>query len=107
MLRTKVLDVKWVKCSGNVFRPGLATCVKVENELPVFAVIQTFFIKDEQVLFITTALETICLNEHVHAYKVLHTSEAPFVLDIKVILYHRIFDILMSYRGDTDLFSVP
>ena len=46
---------------------------------------QKILIKDEQVLFITTALETICLNEHVHAYKVLRTSEAPFVLDIKGI----------------------
>ena len=104
---TKVIDVKWVKCNGNVFRPGLAICVKVENELPVFHVIQKIVIKDEQVIFITTALETICLNEHVHAYKVLHTTEAPFVLDIKGIFYHRIFDILMSYGGDTDLFIVP
>ncbi len=48
----------------------------------------------------------LCLDEHIHAYKVADT-EAPYVLEIKDILHHKLFDILMSYGCDSDLFIVP
>ncbi len=103
---TKVLNVKWVKHCGNTYRSGLAVCVQVQNDMPVFHVIQNIVIKDEHILLITTALKTLCLDEHIHAYKVADT-EAPYVLEIKDILHHKLFDILMSYGCDSDLFIVP
>ncbi|KAG5271297.1 hypothetical protein AALO_G00178160 [Alosa alosa] len=106
-VRTKVLKVKWAKRNGAVFRPGLAVCVRTDNEMPVFHVIQNVVIKDEQVLLVTVALKTHCLDEHTHAFKVSHTTEAPFVLDVQTLLYHKIFDILTSYDCNSDLFIVP
>ncbi len=103
---TKVLNVKWVKHCGNTYRSGLAVCVQVQNDMPVFHVIQNIVIKDEHILLITTALKTLCLDEHIHAYKVADT-EAPYVLEIKDILHHKLFDILISYGCDSDLFIVP
>ncbi len=74
--------------------------------MPVFHVIQNIVIKHEHILLINTALKTLCLDEHIHAYKVAHTTEAPYVLEIKDILHHKLFDILMSYGCDSDLFIV-
>ncbi len=56
---TKVLNVKWVKHCGNTYRSGLAVCVQVQNDMPVFHVIQNIVIKDEHILLITTALKTL------------------------------------------------
>lgn len=106
-LWTKVLNVKWVKCCGNTYRSRLAVCVRVQNDMPVFHVIQNIVVKDEQILLITTALKTLCLDEHIHAYKVAHTTKALYVLEIRDILHHKSFDILMSYGCDSHLFIVP
>ncbi|KAK2815036.1 hypothetical protein Q7C36_023302 [Tachysurus vachellii] len=87
--------------------PGLVCENSKDKDMPVFHVIQNIVVKDEHVLLITTALKTVCLVEHIHAYKVAHTVEAPCVLDVKDILHHKLFDILMSYACDSDLFIVP
>nr|XP_021323512.1 uncharacterized protein LOC108180038 [Danio rerio] len=106
-LWTKVLSVKWVKFCGNTYRSGLAVCVKFQNDMPVFHAIQNVVTRDERILFITTALETSCLVEPVHAYKVAQTIETCYVLELNDILQHKPFDIVMSYGGDFDLFIVP
>lgn len=51
---SRVLKVKWAKVNGRIFRPQLAVCVRTDDEMPVFHVI-----KDEQVLLITVALQTV------------------------------------------------
>ncbi|CAL8391515.1 unnamed protein product [Arctogadus glacialis] len=75
--------------------------------MPVFHVIQNIVVRDECVLFITTAMKTLYLEEHVHAFKVMHTTEAPIVLEFKDLLHHKSFDILMSCGLDSDLFIIP
>ncbi len=42
--------------------------------MPVFHVIQNIVIKHEHILLINTALKMLCLDEHIHAYKVAHTT---------------------------------
>lgn len=105
-VRARVLKVKWAKVNGRMFRPELAVCVRTDNDMPVFHVIKNVLIKDEQVILMTDALKTRCLDEHTHAYKVSHTTGDPFVLDIKTLMY-RNFDVLTSYGTDDDLFIVP
>ena len=104
---TTIYNVKWIKSFGNLYRPGLAVCIGVENEMPVFHVIQNIVVRDECVHFITTAMKTLYLEEHVHAFKVMHTTEAPIVLEFKDLLHHKSFDILMSCGLDSDLFIIP
>ena len=104
---TTIYNVKWIKSFGNLYRPGLAVCIGVENEMPVFHVIQNIVVRDECVLFITTAMKTLYLEEHVHAFKVMHTTDAPIVLEFKDLLHHKCFDILMSCGLDSDLFYNP
>lgn len=104
-VRSRVLKVKWAKVNGRIFRPELAvTSVRID-EMPVFHVIKNVLIKDEQVLLITVVLKTHCLDEHTHAYKVSHTTDELFVLDIKSLFYKN-FDIVTSYGAD-DLYIVP
>lgn len=44
-IATKVLDVRWAKHLGNMYRPGFVVCLKVLNEMPVFTKSTMLFLK--------------------------------------------------------------
>lgn len=56
---TKVLNVRWAKHHGNMYRSGLAVCLKVHCEMPVFHKIHHVVVKDERLLLVTFALQTM------------------------------------------------
>lgn len=105
---TKVLNVRWAKHHGNMYRKGLVVCLKVHCEMPVFHKIYQVVVKDERLLLVTFALRTICVDEHFNAFKVVCTTDGPHVVDVKELFYYKAFDIQMSYScGDSSLFIVP
>ena len=105
---TKGLDVRWAKHHGNMYRPGLVVCLKVLNEMPVFHKIHRVVLKDERLLLCTFALQTLCIDEHFYAFKVVCTAEGPHVVDVKELFCYKAFDMQMSYSNeDSSLFIVP
>lgn len=65
--------------------------------------------KDEQVIPTGSGVETICFDEHYHAFKILFKPfKALKVFDVKELLYFKPVDVQMAY-GSTDsfLFIVP
>lgn len=108
-LSTNVLSVKWVKHHGTEYRRDLIVCVEVAIEMPVFIQIKTIVVKDEQVVLIGSDVETICFDEHCHAFKVaLKPSGMLKVFDVKELLYFKPVDVLMAYgTTDSSLYIVP
>ena len=105
---TKVLNVRWAKHNGTVYRPGLVVCVRVHCEMPVFQGIHHVVVKDGKFLLVTFALQTICLDEHLNAFKVLCTEVGPHVVDVKELFCHNALEIQTSYGSDnSNLFIVP
>lgn len=105
---TNVLNVKWAKYHGNMYRPGLVVCYAVHFEMPVFHKIHKIFVTDERLLFVTFALKCICLDEHLHAFKVVCTQDGPNVVDVKDLYTYKAYDKQMSYSCDnSDLFIIP
>lgn len=90
---TKVLNVRWAKHSGTVYRPGLVVCVRVHCEMPVFQRIHHVVVKDGKLLLVTLSLQTICLDEHFNAFKVVCTKVGPHVVDVKelFVIKHLIY----------------
>lgn len=101
--------VKWVKHDGSEYRPGLAVCLEMNAELPVFCKICSIVMKDEQVVFTGSGMETICFDEHYHAFKVMYKpSQALTVFSVQELLYFKPMDVQMSYKStDFSMFIVP
>ena len=96
--------MKWVKHHGTEYRHDLIVCVEVAIEMPVFCKIKTIVVKDEQVILIGSDVETICFDEHYHAFKVvLKPGGALNMFDVKELFYFKPVDVLMTY-GTTDCF---
>ena len=105
---TMVLDVKWAKHNGNLYCPGLVVCLKVLNDMPVFYKIQRVVVNDEKLLLITFSLQTLCLDEHLYAYKVVCTTDGSHVIFVKDLFCYKAFDVQMSYSdNDSSSFIVP
>lgn len=83
-------------------------CAKIDFEMPVFHEIQHVIMKEEHMLLVTYIMDTLCLVEHVNAYKVVRAAKRPNVFVIKELFYHKAFDIQMSYcSNDSSFFIVP
>ena len=108
-MSNNVLSVKWVKHYGTEYRPGLLVCVEVADEMPVFCKIRTLIVKDEQVILTGSVVETICFDEHYHAFKIVFKPfQALKVLDVQELLYFKPVDVQMAYgTTDSSLFIVP
>lgn len=103
---TKVLNARWAKHHGNMYRSSLVVCVKVQSEIPVFHKIHHVIVHDERLLLVTFVLQTMCLDEHFNAFKVVYNR--PHVVDVKELFCYKAFDIQMSYScDDASLFIVP
>ncbi|XP_023817614.1 uncharacterized protein LOC111948487 isoform X1 [Oryzias latipes] len=108
-ISTNVLSVKWVKHNGTEYKPGLIVCVEVANEMPVFYKIHTIFVKDEQVVLALSGVETVCFDEHYHAFKILlKPFQIVTVLNIQDLFYYKPMDVQMTYGpSDTSMYVVP
>ncbi|KAK0149552.1 hypothetical protein N1851_009708 [Merluccius polli] len=102
-LSTNVLSVKWVKHNGTEYRPGLLVCVEVAAEMPVFCQIQTVIVKDEQVTLTGSGVETVCFDEHYHAFKIVlkpfQAVKVVHVLVIQELVYFKPVDVQMGFVG--------
>ena len=108
-ISTNVLSVRWVKHHGTEYRPGLIVCVEVVDEMPVFCKISTIIVKDEQVILTGSGVETMCFDEHYHAFKILlKPFQALRVFDVEDLLYFKPVVVQMAYGPtDSSLFIVP
>lgn len=107
-VETKVLTVRWAKRSGIVYRSGLVVCVTVHCEMPVFHRIHNVVVQDGKLLLVTFSLQTLCLEEHFNAFKVVCTKIGPHIIDVTELHCHKAFDVQTSYGSDdSDMFIVP
>ncbi|KAJ8274815.1 hypothetical protein COCON_G00094400 [Conger conger] len=99
---TSVFSAKWIKHHGTEYRCDLIICTEVAFEMPVFCKIKTIAVKDDSVLLCGKLMETMCFDDHYHAFKVrLHPDRVVKVLDINQLCYFKPFDVQMKY-GTTD-----
>ena len=90
-----------------MYRPGLVVCPKVFSEMPVFQKMHCVVLKEDRLLLSTFALQTVCLDEHFQAFKVVCTADGPHVV-VKELLCYKAFDMQMSYSNDnSSSFVVP
>lgn len=107
-VETNVLTVRWAKHSGIVYRSGLVVCVTVHCEMPVFHKIHHVVVQDGRLLLVTFALQTLCLEEHFNAFKIVCTKIGPHVINVRDLLCHKAFDVQTSYAtNSSDVFIVP
>lgn len=106
---TSVFSAKWIKYYGTEYRPDFIICTEVACEMPVFCKIQTIVVKDDSVLLCGKLMETMCSDDHYHAFKIkLHPDNVRKVLHINDLLYFKPFDVQMKYgTTDTALYVVP
>lgn len=106
---TNVLAVNWVKPFSTEYQPGLIVCVDVADEMPVFCKINYIIVKDEQAVLAGSVVETVCFEEHYHAFKILFKSfQALPVFDMEELLYFKPVDVQMAYGPtESSLFIVP
>ncbi|XP_023199004.1 uncharacterized protein LOC111610276 isoform X1 [Xiphophorus maculatus] len=106
---TSVFSAKWIKYYGTEYRPDFIICTEVACGMPVFCKIQTIVVKDDSVLLCGKLMETMCFDDHYHAFKVkLRPDNVGKVLHINDLLYFKPFDVQMKYgTTDTALYVVP
>lgn len=100
---TKVLDVRPAKHHGNMYSPGSVVCLKVLNEMPVFHVV----LKDERLLLFTFALQTVFMDDHFYAFKLVCTADGPHVVDVKELLRYRHAIFRCQSNDDSNSCIIP
>jgi len=69
-------------------------CTEVACEMPVFCKIKTIAVKDENVLLCGTLMETVCFDDHYHAFTVrLHPDRVLKVVNINELCSFKPFDL--------------
>lgn len=75
-------------------------CSSVEYETPVFKKIVNIIVKDEKVFLLTSSVQTVQMDEHLHAFiiqdEIVHFS----VFALQDLFYYRPFDKQYSYNSD-------
>ncbi|KAL3972940.1 RAD51-associated protein 1 [Sarotherodon galilaeus] len=93
-LSTSVFTAKWIKHHGTEYRPDFIICTEVVSEIPVFYKIKSIVVKDDIVLLCGKLMETLCFDDHYHAFKVrMHPNMVLKVLNIKELCYFKPFDL--------------
>ncbi|KAL3981345.1 alpha-tectorin [Sarotherodon galilaeus] len=102
-------EAKWIKHHGTEYRPDFIICTEVVSEIPVFYKIKSIVVKDDIVLLCGKLMETLCFDDHYHAFKVrMHPNMVLKVLNIKELCYFKPFDLQMKYStSDSSLYVVP
>nr|XP_024657554.1 uncharacterized protein LOC106676865 isoform X1 [Maylandia zebra] len=108
-LSTSVFSAKWIKHHGTEYRPDFIICTEVVSEIPVFYKIKSIVVKDDIALLCGKLMETLCFDDHYHAFKVrMHPNMVLKVLNIKELCYFKPFDLQMKYgTSDSSLYVVP
>ena len=106
---TSVFSAKWIKHNGTEYRRDFIVCTEVAFEMPVFYQIKTIALKDDSVLLCGKLLETVCFDDHYHAFKVrLHPDRVLKVFNINDLFYFKPFDAQMTYgMRDSILYVIP
>ncbi|KAL2078827.1 hypothetical protein ACEWY4_006697 [Coilia grayii] len=108
-LTSSIFSVKWVKSYGIEYRADLVICSEVVDEMPVFQQIKVIVVKDDSIFLIVTMLQTICFDEHLHAFKIgIPRRELHTVINTGDLTYYRPFDLQMAHTTeDNQWFIVP
>lgn len=108
-LSTPVFSAKWIKYHGTEYRCDFIICTEVACEMPVFCKLDTIAVKDDCVMLCGKLIETMCFDNHYHAFKVkLHPDKVLKVLHIIDLFYFKPFSVQMKYgTTDTALYVGP
>ena len=108
-MSTSVFSAKWIKYHGIEYRCDFIICTEVTCEMPVFCKIDTIVVKDDCVLLCGKLMETVCFENHYHAFNVkLHPDKVLKVLHINDLFYFKPYDVQMKYgTADSTLYVVP
>lgn len=86
-----VYSVQWIKHHGTEYHPDFIICTEVACEMPVFYKIKTIAVKDENVLLCGTLMETLCFDDHYHAFTVrLHPDRVLKSVNVNELLFQTI-----------------
>ena len=109
VMSTSVFSAKWIKYHGIKYRCDFIVCTEVTCEMPVFCKIDTIVEKDDCVLLCGKLIETVCFENHYHAFNVkLHPDNVLKVLHINDLFYFKPYDVQMKYgTADSTLYVVP
>lgn len=78
-----MFSAKWIITHGTEYRPDFIICADVVSEIPVFCKIKSIVVKDDIVLLCGKLMETLCFDDHYHAFRVrLHPNMVLKVLNI-------------------------
>ncbi|XP_026792111.1 uncharacterized protein LOC113540088 [Pangasianodon hypophthalmus] len=103
-----VYSVKWIKHHGKEYHADFIICPDVACEMPVFCKINTIVMKDENVLLCGTLMETICFDDHYHAFTVrLYPDRVLKVVNVNELCYFKPFDLQKYGTTDFALRIVP
>ncbi|KAM9759956.1 uncharacterized protein ACNS7B_006346 isoform 2-T3 [Menidia menidia] len=102
-----VFSTSWVRVEGVEYRPGLAVCSTIQDEMPVFCQISDVLLVDNTFLLLSKQLFTETFDDHHHAFRIVQSEERHLV-KIPELKFHKPFDIQNSYGVSNEcLFIVP
>lgn len=103
-LSSEIMVTPWVKCQGVEYRTGLAVCLELDDDAPVFGKIVQIVLKDG-INFLVSCMESVFV-EHLHAYNVVEQEHTFVLKKPQELLYFKPFDLQMSYGNDTLFYIV-
>lgn len=77
--------------------------------MPVFCKIKSIVVRDDDIVFCGLLMETVCFDEHYHAFRVsLHPEGLVKVLNANELFYFKPFDVQVKYGTmDSSPYIVP
>lgn len=106
---TPVYSAKWIKYNGTEYRRNCVICIAVHCDMPVFCKIKSIVVRDDDIVFCGLLMETVCFDEHYHAFRVsLHPEGLVKVLNANELFYFKPFDVQVKYGTmDSSPYIVP
>ncbi|XP_032413320.1 uncharacterized protein LOC116730938 [Xiphophorus hellerii] len=74
-----VFSTSWVRVEGVEYRPGLAVCSTIQDEMPVFCQISDVLLVDNTFLLLPKQLFTETFDDHHHAFRIVQSEERHLV----------------------------
>ena len=71
---------KWVKFNGRLYKVGRCVLhIGVHDDFPDFGLVSSIFVKEKDVVFACTRIQTFGFNEHRHSYTVQQSKNSRIV----------------------------